>query len=232
MSRKTVTTLVAGIFFVAGNLSFAQVIVPGHGGPVVVPSPQPPRFIPPSQGQYPVYVTPNEVIGVNPQTGGLDTQNRQIDNTAYQYGRNESKNNGTRRWVRRPIYNSQGQVVGYQEGWVWRNTYTGQEHGDLVNYTPNGQGGVNQGHQARSVGVHKNQQSYSPQQGGTPQQGGVHKNYQSYSVQRPGVHKNIQSYSVKPSGVHKNVQHFSPSKPKSGGGVHKNIRSYSVKSAR
>ncbi len=150
------------------------------------PRPVPPTFIPPSHGQYPVYVTPNEVVGVNPHTGGLDTQNRQIDNTAFQHGRNESQHNGTKRWVQRPIYNSQGQQVGYQEGWVWNNSYTGQEHGDLNNYTPNDKGGINNQNQIRSVnpGVHNNQQSYSarPRQGGA-QPGGVHKNVQSYSAQ-------------------------------------------------
>lgn len=161
--------------------------------PVPQPQPQPhPGFIPPSQGQYPIYVTPNEVVGVNPHTGGLDTQNRQIDNTVLQHGRNESQNNGTKRWVRRPIHNAHGQVVGYQEGWVWNNSYTGQEHGELVNYTPNGQGGVNEQYQSRSVqggGVHKNIQSFgaqptrhSPTTKTSPALGGVHKNLHSFSI--------------------------------------------------
>jgi len=142
---------------------------------------------------------------VNPVTGGLDTQNRQIDNTAYQHGRNESQHNGTKRWVRRPVYNTHGQQVGYQEGWVWINSYTGQEHGELSNYTPNGRGGVNQGNQTKSVGgggVHENVQSYSAQQQGTQPQSGVHKNHLQYSpaptppAKSGGVHRNVQSYSV------------------------------------
>ena len=155
MSRKAIlltATLVLGF----NSLLVAQVVVPGPNGPRVfspyqpiaplphpvqpLPHPvqPPPKFIPPSYGQYPVYVSPNEIVGVNPQTGGIDTQNRQIDNTVYQPGRNSSQNNGTKRWVRRPVYNAQGQEVGYQEGWVWNNSYTGQEHGELSNYTPNG----------------------------------------------------------------------------------------------
>lgn len=215
MTRKAIlmtATLVLGF----NSLLVAQVVLPGPNGPRVVspsygqvrplpypvrpmphPAPQPPpRFIPPAHGQYPVYVSPNEIVGVNPETGGLDTQNRQIDNTVYQPGRDSSQNNGTKRWVRRPVYNSQGQQVGYQEGWVWNNSYTGQEHGELSNYTPNGLGGVNGQHQSTSAGVHENVQSYNVQR---PTQGGVHKNTQQYSPAPKaggGVHKNIQSYSV------------------------------------
>jgi hypothetical protein len=163
----------------ASNVTLAQTVVPGPGGPRVMP-PQSQQYIPPSQGQYPIYVSPNEITGINPETGGYDTYNRQIDNTVYQVGRNESQNNGTKRWVRRPIHNAQGQVVGYQEGYVWINSITGQEHGELTNYTPNGLGGVNNQHQSRSV------------QGGGA--GGVHRNVQSYSMQPAGgVHKNVQS---------------------------------------
>ena len=108
MSRKP-ATLIAFIVIAASHFAAHVASAGGCSGG----RPQP-RFIPPSHGQYPVYVSPNEVTGINPITGGLDTQNRQIDNTAYQYGRNESQNNGTKRWVRRPIYNSRGQVVGYQ----------------------------------------------------------------------------------------------------------------------
>lgn len=174
--------------------------------PIIQPQPYPTgTYIPPSHGQYPIHVTPNEVIGVNPHTGGLDTQNRQIDNTVLQIGRNESQNNGTKRFVRRPIYNSQGQQVGYQEGWVWRNSITGQEHGELRNYTPNNKGGVNNQYQSKSVnpGVHTNKQSYSPvpMPNGQPQRSGVHKNVQSFGYQPTPAPKN-------PGGVHKNVQSF------------------------
>lgn len=210
---RTILAVATGLL-VCG-VATGQVVIPGNTGPVVIPSSRP-HVIPRTQGQFPVYVTPNVIVGINPVTGGVDTQNRQIDNTAYQYGRHESQFNGTKRWVRRPVYNAQGQVVGYQEGWVWINSYTGQEHGEMVNYTPNGQGGVNSGHQTFAQpsgpgGVHQNVQSYSAQpqsqpqpQTGAPsgQPGGVHENVQSYGVpSQPnagGVHKNIQSYSVQP----------------------------------
>lgn len=195
MSRNSL--FASALILIVANVAAAQVVIPGPNGPTIVP---PQRFIPLSEGQFPVYVTPNEVVGVNPTTGGLDTQNRQIDNTAYQYGRHESQFNGTKRWVRRPVHNAQGQVVGYQEGWVWRNSYTGQEHGELVNYTPNNLGGVNNQHQSRSVG------------GG----GGG------------GVHKNIQTFDAPQGGVHRNRQSFSPAPGAKAGGVHKNIQSFSV----
>lgn len=203
MSR-TAATLFAVVF--ASNFAAAQCVVPGPHGPAVVPSPQPQRFIQPWEGQYPVHVTANKIVSVDPNTGAVNTQNRQIDNTAYQYGRNESQNNGTKRWVRRPVHNAQGRVIGYQEGWVWNNTYTGQEHGDLVSYTPNGlrmDGQPNQG-RPNPGGVHENIRSYSVQPGnqqqpgnGRPQTGGIHENIRSFSPQQPGgIHKNIRSFSV------------------------------------
>ena len=108
---------------------------------------------PPTQlyPQFPVYVSPDQFNGINPWTGGINTKNEQIDNSYYDPFREASKNNGTRRWVQRPIYNSQGQVVGYQEGYVWTNSVTGVEHGELKNVTGNNQGGEHEQIQLRSV---------------------------------------------------------------------------------
>lgn len=176
MSRSIVLVAVFAIV-TASNIVNAQTIVPGPGGPRVMP-PATGQYIPVSEGQYPVYVTDNKITGINPETGGYDTENRQIDNTVNQIGREESKKNGTMRWVQRPVHNSQGQVVGYQEGYVWINSYTGQEHGELTNYTPNDLGGVNNQHLSRGVGG-----------------GGVHKNIQSHAAPKTngGVHRNVQS---------------------------------------
>ena len=77
---------------------------------------------------YPVHVTPNQVIGYDPYTGPI-TFNRQIDNTAYDFGRNQSRFNN-RRWVNRPVRNMAGQITGYEQGWEWTNMYTGQTHGN------------------------------------------------------------------------------------------------------
>ena len=169
MSRK-LTLIAVVVIAAASNIATAQQIVPGSNGPQIMPSPVSGRYIPVSEGQYPIYVSDNKVTGINPQTGGWDTENRQIDNTVNQIGRNESQNNGTKRWVRRPVHDAQGKVVGYQEGYVWNNSYTGQEHGELINYTPNGSGGVNSQYQSRSAapGVHRNHHTY-----------GVHRNVQS-----------------------------------------------------
>ncbi|MCA9185263.1 MAG: hypothetical protein R3E01_18895 [Pirellulaceae bacterium] len=130
---------------------------PGYGQPqprqppVFVQPIYQPQPLPAFPGQFPVYVTPNQDVGTNPYTGGMDTANHQVDNTYFQNGRNESANNGTRRFVRRPVYDANGNVVGYQEGYVWINSVTGQEHGDLINYTPNNKGGVHKGIQQFSV---------------------------------------------------------------------------------
>ncbi|MCA9185195.1 MAG: hypothetical protein R3E01_00990 [Pirellulaceae bacterium] len=178
MTRNLTAALIASFALLAtAHLASAQVILMGPNGPMVIPAP-PTQYIPPTAGQFPVYVTPNQVTGVNPITGGLDTTNQQIDNTTFQVGRNESMNNGTKRWVRRPVYNQAGQIVGYQEGYVWNNSITGQEHGNLVSYTPNNQGGVNEQHRSYSMENGNSSQQPNPTQGGV----GVHKQIRSFSV--------------------------------------------------
>ncbi|MGI9519593.1 MAG: hypothetical protein ACR2NP_21250 [Pirellulaceae bacterium] len=108
---------------------------------------------------YPVHVTPNQLIGFNPQTGPI-TFNQQIDNTAFDFGRNQSRNN-QRRWVNRPVYNTMGQITGYEQGWEWTNMYTGQSHGDTQVITHRPGGGMNimghthmQSHHYGSPGMH------------------------------------------------------------------------------
>ena len=95
------------------------------------------------------WVSPNVVTGINSQTGGLNTSSSQVDDSTFAFGREQGKAN--QQWVRRPVYGANGQVTGYQEGYVWRNPYTGQEHGNLKNYTPNNQGGVNTQLQTRML---------------------------------------------------------------------------------
>ena len=101
--------------------------------------------------QYPAHVTPDQFDGYNPYTGGIDTRNEQVGNTYYDRHREASKNNGTRRWVRRPIYDAHGKVSGYQEGYVWKNSVTGIEHAELQNVTANDKGGTHRQIEVRSV---------------------------------------------------------------------------------
>ena len=96
-------------------------------------------------------MTPNQFNGINPYTGGINTKNEQVDNSYYDQYREASKNNGTRRWVRRPIYDARGNIKGYQEGYVWTNSVTGVEHGELKNVTENDKGGVHEQIQVRSA---------------------------------------------------------------------------------
>jgi hypothetical protein len=98
----------------------------------------------PYRPSVPQVVTPNTVTGYNPQTGGLNTANTQFNNTFFDPLRNQSQFNN-RRWVQRPVYSTGGQVIGYEQGWVWNNAITGQEHGNLQTYTPNQTGGVHEG---------------------------------------------------------------------------------------
>jgi hypothetical protein len=114
----------------------------GGGNRLNVPLPgqrfrQRPMFQPPG------YQTPTQVLGYGPN-GEVYTGNGQVAGSAYTPGRNLSQHNGTQRVVQRPIYDNFGNVVGYQEGTVWNNSLTGQEHGNMTTYTPNGSGGSHQ----------------------------------------------------------------------------------------
>ncbi len=153
----------------------AQTIIMGSGGPRVVPGCHGHVHYPPAVSSVspsfdawgnpvgPAFVTGNQFNGFNSSTGGVDTFNEQIDHSAFRPGRDDSRFNGTERYVERPIYDNFGNVVGYQQGYVWNNSFTGEEHGDLTNYTPNGMGGVHQQSQTKSArpGVHTQRQSYS-----------------------------------------------------------------------
>lgn len=94
----------------------------------------------------------NRFKGINPHTGGIDTQNEQVNNTYYDPSRAASEHNGTKRWVRRPVYGANGQVTGFEEGYVWRNSVTGVEHGNLKTVTENNQGGVHEQYRVQSAG--------------------------------------------------------------------------------
>lgn len=166
-----------------------QPVLPPVSPPVVSPPvisppqtfpPNPPQICPitgrPIYPQHPVYVSPDRFDGINPHTGGIDTKNEQIDNTYYDPNRESSKYNGTRRWVQRPIYGANGQITGYQEGYVWTNSVTGVEHGELKNVTQNDKGGKHDQIQVKSFqpttpspspkGVHTQIQLRSPSVGG------------------------------------------------------------------
>ncbi len=187
--RTTIATVALsacfGLAFESGTTS-AQTITYTPHGPVVrrhanVVVPQFPvgriegssrgRYLGTTHSRFPVIVTPDTITGINSQTGGFDTGNLQVDNTFFDAGRNQSRFNGTERWVQRPIHDQFGNVIGYQEGFVWNNSRTGVEHGDLTNHVPNGNAGIHSQTQLRSArpstgrtrgttGVHTQRQFY------------------------------------------------------------------------
>lgn len=99
----------------------------------------------------PVHVGPTHVTGYNPWTGAVHTHNNQINNTAFDFGRNQSMNNGTRRVVNRPVRDQWGNITGFERGVVWNNSFTGQEHGQTTITRPNGTGGSSSTTVVRSV---------------------------------------------------------------------------------
>ncbi len=117
------------------------IVISTPTGPVISMPPTRPLY-PPVPSSYPVIVAPQQPVGVNRQTGGIDTAGSQVNNTAYDRDRFHSQFNGTKRYVSRPVRDRYGRIVGYQKGWVWNNSRTGQEHGDVESYTPNKHGGV------------------------------------------------------------------------------------------
>jgi len=151
-------------------------IQPGHS---VVPLAQP-------QGTFHNripggWVSPNVVTGINNQTGGLNTSNSQVDDSAFAFGREQGKAN--KKWVRRPVYGANGQISGYQEGHVWTNPYTGQEHGETKSFTPNNLGGI---------GVH------SQTRGFNKSTGGYHSQSHTYLNSTGGVYSPSRAYSARP----------------------------------
>ena len=89
------------------------------------------------------YHSPTQVLGYGPN-GQVYTGNGQVAGSYHTPGRNLSQMNGTQRYVEQPIYDSYGNLVGHQAGTVWNNSITGQQHGNMTTYTPNGTGGHHQ----------------------------------------------------------------------------------------
>ena len=157
---KLSQTLVAAIVVALGSVGLAQAqhypmpIVPMPGPSITVPDGRiypggirntrsithPITYPGYNRISHPVYITPERFNGYTPW-GGINTRNHQVNNTYFDYGRNGSQYNGTRRWINRPVYDTYGRVTGYQQGHVWNNSITGQEHGNVNTVTPNGHGG-------------------------------------------------------------------------------------------
>lgn len=147
---KLSATIIAAVVVVLGSAGLAQAQFPT---PIV---PMPGTQVFPEHRAYwdgtrmvrgvmprvsgPVLVSPERFNGYTPW-GGINTRNEQVNNTYFDYGRNGSRYNGSRRWVNRPVYDSYGRIVGYQQGEIWNNSLTGQEHGNVKTVTPNGHGG-------------------------------------------------------------------------------------------
>lgn len=144
MTKQLLSTLAIAVAVTfAGQTAEAQVFI--HGGGAGIPSV---GAYGPVGGFYgrpsvPVYGTPSVVTGYNPWTGGWNTGNTEVNNTYFDYGRGGSQHNGSKRWVNRPVYDNYGNITGYQRGFVWNNSFTGQEHGNVTTTTPNGMGGQN-----------------------------------------------------------------------------------------
>ena len=107
---------------------------------------QPPFWRYPS---HPMITTRNQITGINPFTGGLDTQNTQVNNTYFDPTRELGR--GSQRFVQRPVYDVQGRQIGMEQGMVWTNPITGVEHGELKTTTPNDKGGVHNQYRAQSA---------------------------------------------------------------------------------
>ena len=91
---------------------------------------------------FPVITWPQQITGINPRTGGLDTRSSQINSSAFDPLRNVNQYNGSKRWVSRPVYDQFGRITGYKEGYVWINSRTLQEHGNTVIRRASGLRGV------------------------------------------------------------------------------------------
>jgi hypothetical protein len=89
-----------------------------------------------------IYDDSGRFDGFNPG-GGINTSGVTVYDSVNDPFRDSSRYNGTRRWVSRPMYNNRGQIVGYQEGYTWRNDVTGRWHFEGRKVTNNGLGGTN-----------------------------------------------------------------------------------------
>ena len=99
----------------------------------------------------PIYVAPPTISGWNPHTGGLNTSSTTALSSVFDPGRTQAMSNGTLTQVNRPLYDSQGRLIGQQTGVEWFNPLTGRVHGNLQNTTANNLGGVNVHNVVRSA---------------------------------------------------------------------------------
>ncbi len=127
-----------GVHFGWGPAGPSLGIPLGNGGQINVPLRRPGRMM-----NQPIYQAPGRVLGYGPQ-GQIYTGGGQVMGSVLTPGRDASQHNGTQRAVRQPIYDNFGNIVGYQQGTVWNNSITGQQHGNMTTYTPNGSGGYHQ----------------------------------------------------------------------------------------
>jgi hypothetical protein len=127
----------------------------------------------------PQLVTTDQLSYVD-QWGNVHTKNEQVNNTYFDPNRETSKSNGTYRFVRRPVYGANGQIAGYEEGYVWNNSITGQEHGQLKTVTQKGGGGTHEQHRLQRAGGSHTQHRI---QSATPP-GGSHTQYRLQGVGR------------------------------------------------
>lgn len=145
MTKQLLSTLAIALAVTfAGDTADAQIYTHGGGFGVSTVGVYGPIGGFYGRPSVPVYGTPSVVTGRNPWTGGWNTGNHEINNTYFDYGRNGSQYNGSKRWVNRPVYDNYGNITGYQRGYVWNNSMTGQEHGNVTTTTPNGVGGEHQ----------------------------------------------------------------------------------------
>jgi len=86
-------------------------------------------------------VTNPVVTHYDPYTGAIHTRNHEVYESANDYGRDESRNNGTMRRVNKPIYDRFGNLTGWERGVEWYNSYTGQRHHETEKVSVNNQGG-------------------------------------------------------------------------------------------
>lgn len=100
------------------------------------------------------FVTTPQVTHFDPWSGTVHTQNQEVFESVSDFGRDQSRNNGTMRRVNRPIYDHFGNLTGYEQGVEWRNSLTGQRHHETVKTTVNNNpwGGVHHTNSSRSYG--------------------------------------------------------------------------------
>lgn len=143
-----------------GNGGFMTI---GGGRSIGMPNPnsRPSRWARPNRR----FVTQPQVTHFDPWTGTVHTRNQEVFESVNDFGRNQSRNNGTMRRVNRPIYDNFGNLTGYEQGVEWRNSLTGQRHHETVKTTVNQNNpwGINHQNSSRSVGAPLVNQTVSTQ---------------------------------------------------------------------